>query len=183
MKNQEDSYHVLQILHDCKHHKLDFRLFCFNHEGLFTVFDFPSLVFWKMLFHCEYHYGFSFKPISHALHERVFHLISVELQSFNYFQFQIMVLNLNSFACIDFVLVQGFLVGSSRYGIGANFDFSMGCDRSRFLSIGLINCLFCKIFRLILKILQLLLSFASFLGLFIGADALGEYAYLDRLFA
>ena len=136
-----------------------------------------------MPFHCESHYEFSFKPITHAL--KAFHLISVKLRSFGRFQFQIMVLNLNNFACMGFVLVSCFLVGSSHfcYGIVAIFDHSMGFCMSHHLSILLLSYLFCRIFMLILMILPRLLSFANYLGLFIVIDVLSDYVCLDQLFA
>ena len=113
MKNQEDNFHDLQILHDYKHHKLGFHLFCFSPKELFVMFNFPSLTFLKKLFHCEYHCVFNFISTNYyKLHETVFRLILVELQSYCYFQFQIMVLNLNMFVYIDFILALSFLVGS-----------------------------------------------------------------------
>lgn len=184
MKNQEDSYHVLLNLYDCKHHKLDFHLFCFDHEGLFVVFDFPSSIFLKTLFHCEYHYGYGFKSISFVPHTMVSLLILVELQSFDYFRFQITDPNLNNCVCIDFDLVLCFLVGSSLFcfEIVANFGHSKDFCMNHHLSITLLSCLFCKIFVLILMILLRLLSFASYLDLFVATNALRKYACLNLLF-
>jgi len=148
------------------------------------VFDFPSLIFLKRPFHCEHRYGFGFEPISLVLRKRVCLLILVGLLSFSYFQFQIIVLYLNSFVCIDFILGLCFLVGSSHFcfGIGVNSGHNKDFCMNHHLNIIPLNYLFYKIFALILMILPRLLSFTDFPGLFIIANVLGKYACLDRLF-
>ena len=95
-----------------------------------------------------------------------------------------MVLNLNSFVCIDFVLASCFLVGSSHFcfGIVANFGHNKDFCKSHHQSITLLSYLFYKIFVLILRILPQLLNFANFLSLFIVANVLRKYACLNQFF-